>query len=53
MADLMVNLQEGHSLLFAATTLEDGIRETVRSYKNGSRVIHIPFDLFPFTGEEK
>lgn len=51
--DLMAHLPEGHSILFAATSLDEGIRDVVRTYKNGSRVIHIPLDLFPFGEEEE
>lgn len=50
--DLMAHLSKGHSILFAATNLEEGVRDVVRSYKNGSRVVHIPLDLFPFGEEE-
>ena len=51
--DLMAHLPEGHSILFAATILDDGIREIIRSYKNGSRALHIPLDLFPYSEEEE
>ena len=51
--DLMSHLTEGHSILFAATTLDEGIRDTIRSYKNGSRAVHIPLDLFPYGEEEE
>ncbi len=51
--DLMAHLPEGHSILFAATNLDEGVRDVVRSYKNGSRVVHVPLDLFPFGEEEE
>lgn len=51
--DLMTFLPEGHSILFAATMLDEGIREVIRSYKNGSRTVHIPLDLFPYSAEEE
>lgn len=51
--DLMAYLPAGHSILFAATILDEGIREVVRSYKNGSRAVHVPLDLFPYSDEEE
>lgn len=47
--DLMAHLPDNHSILFAATILGEDVRQHVRNYKNGSRVVHIPFDLFPYT----
>lgn len=47
--DLMAHLPDNHSILFAATILGEDVRQHVRDYKNGSRVVHIPFDLFPYT----
>lgn len=51
--DLMAFLPEGHSILFAATMLDEGIRDVIRSHKNGSRTVHIPLDLFPYSAEEE
>ncbi|WP_257182659.1 site-specific DNA-methyltransferase [Corynebacterium cystitidis] len=51
--DLMAYLPDGHSILFAATVLDEGIHEVVRSYKNGSRAVHVPLDLFPYSDEEE
>ncbi|ART20890.1 site-specific DNA-methyltransferase [Corynebacterium striatum] len=51
--DLMTFLPEGHSILFAATMLDEGIRDVIRSFKNGSRTVHIPLDLFPYSAEEE
>ena len=51
--DLMAHLPDGHSLLFAATVLSNGIHETIRNYKNGSRAVHVPLDLFPFGENEE
>lgn len=50
--ELFSHLSEKHSILFAATMLDDGVREYVRSFKNGSRVLHVPLDLFPYSEEE-
>ena len=47
--DLMTHLPEGHTLLIAATIVPEGVRDHVRSFKNGSRVLHIPLDLFTYT----
>ena len=47
--DLMAHLPEGHTLLIAATIVPEGVRDHVRRFKNGSRVLHIPLDLFTYT----
>ena len=47
--DLMTHLPEGHTLLIAATIVPEGVRDHVRRFKNGSRVLHIPLDLFTYT----
>lgn len=47
--DLMAHLPEGHTLLIAATIVPEGVRDHVRHFKNGSRVLHIPLDLFTYT----
>lgn len=54
--ELMAHLPEGHCVLFAATVVDDSAREHVRSFKNGSRVVHVPLEIFPYsdtTEEEK
>lgn len=47
--DLMAHLPEGHTLLIAATIVPEGIRDYVRDFRNGSRVVHIPLDIFSYT----
>ena len=47
--ELMAHLPEGHSVLFAATVVDDFAREHVRSFKNGSRVVHVPLEIFPYS----
>lgn len=47
--EIMAHLPEGHSLLFAATVVDDSAREHVRSFKNGSRVVHVPLEIFPYS----
>ncbi len=47
--DLMAHLPEGHTLLIAATIVTEGVREYVRSFRNGSRVLNIPLDIFTYT----
>lgn len=47
--DLMAHLPQGHTLLIAATIVPEGVRDHVRGFKNGSRVLHIPLDLFTYT----
>lgn len=47
--EVMAHLTEGHSVLFAATVVDDFAREHVRSFKNGSRVVHVPLEIFPYS----
>ena len=47
--EVMSHLPEGHSVLFAATVVDDFAREHVRSFKNGSRVVHVPLEIFPYS----
>lgn len=47
--EVMSHLPDGHSVLFAATVVDDFAREHVRSLKNGSRVVHVPLEVFPYS----
>lgn len=47
--ETMAHLPSGHSVLFAATVVDDAAREHVRSFKNGSRVVHVPLEIFPYS----
>ena len=47
--EVMAHLPEGHSVLFAATVVDDFAHEHVRSFKNGSRVVHVPLEIFPYS----
>ena len=47
--EIMAHLPAGHSVLFAATVVDETAREHVRDFKNGSRVVHVPLDLFPYS----
>ncbi|MBA5243477.1 site-specific DNA-methyltransferase [Corynebacterium haemomassiliense] len=47
--EVMSHLPDGHSVLFAATVVDDFAREHVRSFKNGSRVVHVPLEIFPYS----
>ncbi|WP_300908011.1 site-specific DNA-methyltransferase [Corynebacterium stationis] len=51
--DLMAHLPQGHTLVLAAIIVSEGVREYVRSFKNGSRVVNIPLDIFPYTQKQK
>ncbi|WP_297451342.1 site-specific DNA-methyltransferase [uncultured Corynebacterium sp.] len=54
--EIMPHLPDGHSVLFAATVVDETAHEHVRGLKNGSRVLHVPLDLFPYSNvaeEEK
>lgn len=44
---LAARLAEGESLTVASTVVVDGSAEALRAMAKGSRVIHIPSDLFP------
>lgn len=47
--DLMAHLPQGHTLLIAATIVTEGVREHIRDFKNGSRVVNIPLDIFTYS----
>lgn len=47
--EVMAHLPAGHSVLFAATVVDDSAREHVRGFKNGSRVVHVPLEIFPYS----
>lgn len=47
--EVMSHLPEGHSVLFAATVVDEFAREHVRTFKNGSRVVHAPLEIFPYS----
>lgn len=47
--EVMSHLPDGHSVLFAATVVDDLAREHVRGFKNGSRVVHVPLEVFPYS----
>lgn len=46
---LAVQVPEGHSLVLAATSVLDGTRERLRRVCKGSRVVHVPDGVFPYT----
>ncbi|SDS32274.1 site-specific DNA-methyltransferase [Corynebacterium timonense] len=48
-SEVMAHLPEGHSVVFAATVVDESAREHVRSFKNGSRVVHVPLEIFPYS----
>ena len=51
---LISRLKEGQTMVLAATSIEDGVREHLRKNCKGSRVIAIPDDIFRYQkgGEE-
>lgn len=51
--DLMAHLPQGNTLLIAATIVDEGIREYIRSFKKGSRIINIPLDIFTYTQKQE
>lgn len=44
--ELLSYLTEGESLVLAATGVADGVREHLRKARPGSRLVHIPDDIF-------
>lgn len=49
---LTANLQPGESIVIAALSVMDGVREYLRKTCRGSRVVVIPDDIFRFQGGE-
>lgn len=47
--DLAAQLAEGETLVLAATGVADGARERLRRARRGSRVVHIPDEMFHST----
>lgn len=47
--EVMAHLPAGHSVLFAATVVDDSARQHVRGFKNGSRAVHVPLEIFPYS----
>ena len=47
--DLMAQIPNGYSLTIAATGVVDGTREYLRHAGKGSRVLHIPDDIFSYS----
>lgn len=50
--ELLSHLVDGESLIIAATGVADGVREYLRKVRRGSRLVHIPDDLFHVSGKE-
>ncbi len=50
---LVSHLKDGESLTIASTVVLDGTAEALRKARRGSRVVHIPTDLFPFQTKGK
>ena len=46
--DLVAHLAEDDGLTIAATEIDDGVRQYLRSLGRGCRAVHIPNDIFPF-----
>lgn len=51
--DLMSHLPQGHCLVLASTIINEETRDHVRSFKNGSRVVSIPHDLFTYSKNQE
>lgn len=50
---LAARLDDGESLTVASTVVLDGATEALRKTSRGSRLVHIPSDLFPVRMEDK
>lgn len=46
---LVSHLDEGESLMLAATSVVDGVRQYLRKKRKGSRVVAIPDDIFRYS----
>ena len=50
---LVTRLKDGQTMVLAATSVMDGVREHLRRVSKGSRVVSIPDDVFRFSkGDE-
>lgn len=47
--DLLSHLGDGEKLVIAATGVMDGVREHVRKRGKGSKVVHVPDDIFRYS----
>lgn len=47
--DLIAQLDENEGLTIAATEIEDGVRQYLRSAGRGCRVVHVPSDVFSYS----
>lgn len=50
--DLLSHLNDGEKLVIAATGVMDGVREHVRKRGKGSKVVHLPDDIFRYSEED-
>lgn len=49
--NLLTSLDKGESLMLATTGLVDGVREHLRRARKGSRIVHVPDDIFAYSKE--
>ena len=49
----LARLMDSEKLVIAATSLMDGVREHLRRNGKGSRVVHIPDDIFRYSEESE
>lgn len=50
--DLIAHLEPDEGLTIAATEIEDGVRQYIRSLGRGCRAVHIPGDIFSYSEED-
>lgn len=51
--DLLAHLDNGDGLTIAATEIDDGVRQYLRSVNRGCRAVHIPNDIFTYSAAEE
>lgn len=51
--DLTAHLAEDEGLTIAATEIDDGVRQYLRSLGRGCRAIHVPSEIFPYSSAKE
>jgi hypothetical protein len=46
--DVVAHLECGEGLTIAATEIDDGVRQYLRTLGRGCRAVHVPNDIFPY-----
>lgn len=51
--DLVAHLEDEDGLTLAATEIDDGVRQHLRSLGRGCRAVHVPDDIFTYSASEE